>query len=78
MDKICKVQYYKPELEAYSGMGYTYFTTLDLKVGDEVYAPTQKCDNRAIVIECGRTELTDAEMAFAHKIKTITKYFDKE
>lgn len=75
---VCRVQYFKTHLNAYGGMSYTYFTTLPLKVGDEVYAPTQSGDKRAVVVECGRTELNNGEMTFIEKIRTITRYYEKE
>lgn len=76
--KICSVQYWKDDLCGYGGRAYTYFTALSLKNGDEVFAPTVTGDKRAMVIDCDRTELDEGEKAFADRIRTITKYFEKE
>lgn len=75
---ICEVQYYKPDCEAFAGNKYSYYTSLPLKVGDEVLAPTQTGKNRAIVKAAGRAELNERELAFADRIKEITEYYKEE
>ena len=75
---ICSVQFWKDDLGGYGGRAYTYYAALALKNGDEVLAPTVTGDKRAVVVDCDRTTLDEREQAFADRIRTIVKYFEKE
>lgn len=74
---ICKVQYFKPEMMAYGGQSYTYRSSLDLKVGDIVNAPTYKGDQKAIVTEIFVPE-SEINPAWADRIRTVERFWPKE
>lgn len=67
------IQYFKPEISAYGGKSYLYWTELPLKPGDLVIAPTYKGDQRSIVT---RVNVSDSEIdqSWAAKIRTISTY----
>jgi hypothetical protein len=71
------VRYYKPQLSGYAGMAYTYRTSLPLKAGDKVIAPTKGGDNRAIVLE---TDVPENSIAphILPLLREITQYDAEE
>lgn len=71
------VRYYKPQLKGYAGMAYTYRTSLPLKAGDKVIAPTKGGDNRAIVLE---TDVPESSIApyLLPLLREITQYDTEE
>lgn len=71
------VRYYKPQLSGYAGMAYTYRTSLPLKAGDKVIAPTKGGDNRAIVLE---TDVPESSIApyLLPLLREITQYDTEE
>lgn len=71
------VRYYKPQLSSYAGMAYTYRTSLPLKAGDKVIAPTKGGDNRAIVLE---TDVPENSIAphILPLLREITQYDTEE
>lgn len=72
--QIVKVCYLKTEANAYAGRAYTYRTTLPLKAGDKVLAPTDKDPaQKALVIQVGLPESV-IDPAWADRVKTITQY----
>lgn len=64
-----KVKYYKGELEGYHGREYVYRTSLPLKPGDQVIAPTAKEARQRGLVTGTVTEIP----AFA--CKEITEYW---
>lgn len=71
---ICKVQYWKEDMKAFSGRAYSYYTSITgLRVGDVVYAPTEGGTQKAVVVEVGCPFETIAE--FQDRVKTITELF---
>lgn len=71
------VRYYKPQLSGYAGMPYTYRTSLPLKAGDKVIAPTKGGDNRAIVLEVNVPEGRIDERVLP-LLREITQYDTEE
>lgn len=71
------VRYYKPQLSGYAGMAYTYRTSLPLKAGDKVIAPTKGGDNRAIVLETDVPEKSIAPYLLPI-LREITQYDTEE
>lgn len=71
------VRYYKPQLSGYAGMAYTYRTSLPLKAGDKVIAPTKGGDNRAIVLETDVPENSIAPYLLLI-LREITQYDTEE
>lgn len=71
------VRYYKPQMKGYAGMAYTYRTSLPLKAGDKVIAPTKGGDNRAIVLE---TDVPESSIApyLLPLLREITQYDTEE
>lgn len=71
------VLYYKPQLSGYAGMSYHYRTSLPLKAGDKVIAPTKGGDNRAIVLE---TDVSENSIAphIMPLLREITQYDTEE
>lgn len=71
------VRYYKPQLSGYAGMPYTYRTSLPLKAGDKVIAPTKGGDNRAIVLDADIPESSIAPYLLP-LLREITQYDTEE
>nr|DAK00798.1 MAG TPA: Protein of unknown function (DUF2577) [Caudoviricetes sp.] len=71
------VRYYKPQLSGYAGMAYTYRTSLPLKAGDKVIAPTKGGDNRAIVLDADVPENSIAPHILP-LLREITQYDTEE
>lgn len=71
------VRYYKPQMKGYAGMAYTYRTSLPLKAGDKVIAPTKGGDNSAIVLE---TDVPESSIApyLLPLLREITQYDTEE
>lgn len=67
------VKYYDVLANAYASRPYAYFTSLHLKVGDVVLAPTAKAPDGSRSIVCA---VDVPEPAF--KCKEITKYYEPE
>ena len=73
--KICTVQYHRPELDAFGGRTYNYYLGIDAKKGDEVVAPTAKGESRAIIVEADvPSERVPKEIRA--KLKVITKKWE--
>lgn len=72
--KVCKVQYYKHELQGYGGRAYTYYINIPAKVGTEVLAPTASGDKRAVVTEID-LPASVIDPSFADRVKTITELY---
>ena len=76
--EIVTVQYWKEWLHGYSGRNYTYRTTLRLKVGDRVMAPTAKGEKqKAIVTQVGLPESV-IDPSWADRVLTITEMDNEE
>ena len=75
--KYVTVQYQKPETSTYVGRAYTYRTSLPLREGDLVIAPTYKGDSPARVFEADVPE-SRVDPAWADKIREITRYQEDE
>ena len=71
------VRYYKPQLSGYAGMSYTYRTSLPLKAGEKVIAPTKGGDNRAIVLKADVPESSIAPYLLP-LLREITQYDTEE
>lgn len=70
---LCKVKFFKPATNSYGGAAYTYRTTLTLRVGHKVLAPTAKGDeNKALVVEVDCPESV-IDPAWADRVLRITK-----
>ena len=72
---ICKVKYFNDKIGAYSGVEYTYITTMDLKPLDKVIVPVGEVneEKKAIVTA---VNLPDSAIspAWAARVKRIERY----
>ena len=75
--KYVAVVYKKPETGEYTGRPYSYKTSLPLKRGDKVIAPTFKGDSPAMVVDDNMPE-TQIDERWADKTREITEYQTEE
>lgn len=70
---LCKVKFFKPATNSYGGRSYTYTTTLTLRVGHKVLAPTAKGEeSKALVVEVDCPDSV-IDPAWADRVLRITK-----
>lgn len=65
------VKYKRPDINAFAGRAYTYYTELPLEVGDKVVCVTPNGDTPAIVVDVELEEPT-------FKCKEITEYWEDD
>ena len=72
---ICKVKYFNDKICSYSGMEYTYITTMDLKPLDKVIVPVGEAneEKKAIVTAVNLPD-TAISPAWAARVKEIARY----
>jgi len=70
--KIVKVRFGQPDSLEFKGREYTYFTTVDLIVGDVIIVPSAQGELVAKVTQTGLT-MGDIDYRIMHLMKTITE-----